>query len=159
MKRIALGFAFICFLGACQSKKSETQTSDTTTVIATDTIATATQTTKEEKLCFEYKFKKDITTVQLVIKGDEVTGKMDWLPWEKDGARGTLKGKKFGNEIKVDYDYMIEGSNQSEEKVFVLEGDKLLEKTGELEDKNGKLVMKDPTKATVTQTLNKVVCQ
>jgi len=95
----------------------------------------------------------------LVIKGDEVTGKMDWLPWEKDGARGTLKGKKSGNEIKVDYDYMIEGSNQSEEKVFVLEGDKLLEKTGELEDKNGKLVMKDPTKATVTQTLNKVVCQ
>jgi hypothetical protein len=45
-----------------------------------------------------------------------------------------------------------------EEKVFVLQGDKLQIKEGELEDKNGKLVMKFPEKAKVTSTLNKVDC-
>lgn len=154
MKKIAFYCSFIFALGACQSKNTDTNS----TSAGADTVATATQPASET-LCFEEKVGKDLTTVKLTIEGDSVIGSMEWLPWEKDQARGTLKGKKNGNEIIANYDYMIEGSNQSEEKIFVLEGDKLLVKSGELEDKNGKLVMKDPAKATVGQTLTKVACQ
>lgn len=158
MKKIVLYCSFIFALGACKSKNAETtQTTETTTANA-DTVATATAPAAET-LCFEEKVGKDLTTVSLIIDGNNVTGRMEWLPWEKDQARGTLKGKKNGNEIVADYEYMIEGSNQLEEKVFVLEGDKLLVKSGELEDKNGKLVMKNPGKATIGQTLVKVACK
>ncbi len=156
MKKIVLYCSFIISLSACQSKNAETGASDSTTSNA-DTVATATQPAAET-LCFEEKVGKDLTTVKFTIEGDSIIGSMEWLPWEKDQARGTLKGKKNGNEIIADYDYMIEGSNQSEEKIFILEGDKLLVKSGELEDKNGKLVLKDPAKATVGQTLVKVAC-
>jgi thioredoxin-related protein len=48
---------------------------------------------------------------------------------------------------------------QSEEKVFKIEGDKLLEKSGELVDgKDGKLVMKDPAKAKYMAGLVKIKC-
>lgn len=157
MKKIVLYCSFILALGACKSKNTETtQTTEPTTANA-DTVATATAPTTET-LCFEEKVGKDLTTVRITIEGNKVTGKMEWLPWEKDQARGTLLGEKKGNEIVADYEYMIEGSNQLEEKVFVLEGDKLLVKSGELEDKNGKLVMKNPGKATIGQTLVKVAC-
>ncbi|RYU92666.1 hypothetical protein [Emticicia agri] len=156
MKKIAVYCSFIFALGACNSKNAETQTTDNTTSNA-DTVATATGPVAET-LCFEEKVGKDLTTVSLTIEGNKVTGKMEWLPWEKDQARGTLMGEKKGNEIIADYEYMIEGSNQLEEKIFVLEGDKLLVKSGELEDKNGKLILKDRNKATIGQTLVKVAC-
>jgi hypothetical protein len=156
MKKIVLYYSFILALSACKSKDTETQTSDSTTSNA-DTVAIATAPVAET-LCFEEKVGKDLTTVRLTIEGNKVTGNMEWLPWEKDQARGTLLGEKKGNEIIADYEYMIEGSNQLEEKIFVLEGDKLLVKSGELEDKNGKLTLKDRTKATIGQTLTKVAC-
>ena len=154
-----ISFVLLLVLSACQSNKTET--ADSKTMSSVDTVATATKPViMEQTLCFEQKLNKDITTVKLIINGDAVTGEMNWTPWEKDGASGTLKGKKIGDEIIADYDYMIEGSNQSEEKIFKLEGDKLLVKVGELMDgKNGKLIMKDPAKARFSETLIKVKCQ
>lgn len=154
-----ISFVLLLVLSACQSNKTET--ADSKTMSSVDTVATATKPViMEQTLCFEQKLNKDITTVKLIINGDAVSGEMNWTPWEKDGASGTLKGKKIGDEIIADYDYMIEGSNQSEEKIFKLEGDKLLVKVGELMDgKNGKLIMKDPAKARFSETLIKVKCQ
>lgn len=152
-------FLLFMALAACQSKKTETASTDSTTVSA-DTVATATATVAEETVCYEFRFKKDLTSVKLVMKGDSVTGEMSELLWEKDSATGTLKGKKVGNDLIVDYDYVIEGSNQVEERILRMEGDKLLVMSGELmEDKSGKLKMKDPAKATVSETLVKVKCQ
>ncbi|WP_394994217.1 hypothetical protein [Emticicia sp.] len=154
-----ISFVLLLVLSACQSNKTET--ADSKTMSSVDTVATATKPViMEQTLCFEQKLNKDITTVKLIINGDAVSGEMNWTPWEKDGASGTLKGKKIGDEIIADYDYMIEGSNQSEEKIFKLEGDKLLVKVGELMDgKDGKLIMKDPAKARFSETLIKVKCQ
>lgn len=158
MKKLSL-IIFVA-LTACQSKKAETEMTDTTSFVSADTVAIATKPSTDETLCFELKEGKDITTVKLIMKGDEITGEMNWTPWEKDGAVGTLKGKKVGDEIVADYEYVIEGSNQSEEKIFKIEGDKLLIKEGELtEGKDGKLIMKDPAKAVFKETLVKVSCQ
>ncbi len=144
---------------ACQSKKTETSNTDTTSATLIATAATATKPSTDETLCFELKEGKDITTVKLIMKSGAVTGEMNWTPYEQDGATGTLKGKKVGNEIVVDYDYVIEGSSQTEEKIFKIEGDKLLEKSGELvEEKDGKLRMKDPKKAEYKAGLMRINC-
>lgn len=91
---------------------------DTTSVLSADTAATATKPVTEETLCYEFRFKKDITSVKLVMKGDSVTGEMSELLWKKDGATGTIKGKKLGNDLIVDYNYVIEGSSQVEERIL-----------------------------------------
>ncbi len=152
---------FLLFLAmaACQSKKTETKNADSV-IVSADTVATATAPVAEETVCYEFRFKKDVTSVKLVMKGDSVMGEMSELIWEKDSATGTLKGKKIGNDLIVDYDYVIEGSNQVEERILRIDGDKLLVMSSELmEDKSGKLKMKDPAKATVAETLVKVKCQ
>lgn len=156
MRRVIVYCAFIVSMIGCQSGNSDNQRTDSS-ITYPDSVAIAKPTI--DTLCFEEKIGKDITNVRLIIDGDAVTGNMEWLPWEKDQARGTLKGKKNGHEIIADYNYMIEGVNQLEEKVFILDNDKLLIKSGALEEKNGRLMMKDPTKATIGQTLTQKACQ
>jgi hypothetical protein len=85
---------------------------------------------------------------------------MAWEPWEKDGARGELVGTLDGNTITADWNYIIEGNEQAEEKVFVLEDDMVGEMTGELtEGEGGKLVLKDPEQAKIGTYLKKTACR
>lgn len=148
------------FVACAGDTKTDTTTangaSDTTTVMAPPS---------EEKACYTYTFGKgeklDSINVRLNINGDIVTGEMDHVPYEKDSARGTLACTKSGNTITGTYSYTIEGSEQTEEVVLTLDGDKLIIMQGELDDKknDGNLTLKDKTKLTKGETLNKVACK
>lgn len=152
MKSLFFVIASVSLLiGACQS--SGTTESQSAASAQADTTA------KSETLCFLMAEGKDTSTVKLEINGTEVSGEMNWIPWEKDGARGTLKGTKEGDIIKATWSYMIEGSNQAEAIEMKLEGDKLMRKVGELIDKDGVSVMKDPANAPYQETFMKVNCQ
>ncbi len=142
-------------LFSCDTKKPETAAS----TVPPPPPPVVVVEVKVDTLCFEYIFNKmDINTVQLVMKGDNVTGEMHWHPYEKDGAHGTLKGVKKGDVITADYAYMMEGSNQMEEVVFKLESNKLSKLEGELVEKGEKMVLKDPTKAKSSEVYKKVDC-
>ena len=109
--------------------------------------------------CYLLALNKDSTIISLIIdKRGNVTGKMHWKPYQKDGAVGNLSGKKSNDTIIALFDYIIEGSKQLEEKVFVLSDDKLIELIGQLDDKSGILTIKDLKKATVRSTLTSVDC-
>jgi hypothetical protein len=143
---------------SCQTKTdSQTQT-------PADTVAT-TEAVVPQKLCFlltEGDKNQDSTKVSLTIDGTDVTGDMAWLPYEKDGAIGTIKGTKEGDIIKGTYSYTIEGSEQTEEVEFKLENDQLLKKEGELTEKvanSGNLIFKDSSKDVFKTILKKVDCQ
>ncbi len=115
----------------------------------------------KENVCFLKALKKDSTFVNLTIEGNNVSGNMRWHPWQKDGAIGTLTGTKGANgEMQLLYDYMIEGSKQTETKIMKIENDQLKIKTGELIDptNNGHLIFKDSSKLKYTEVLQKVVC-
>ena len=114
---------------------------------------------QNQELCFSKNLNKDITTVTLTINGDKVMGKMDWVPFEKDSARGTLSGTLQHGEMNLLYDYMIEGAHQTEEKIMKIENGKLLIKQGELLDPkyNGHLIYKDKTSAVYSETLEPCV--
>ncbi len=114
--------------------------------------------------CFQLVDGRDTTFVQLTIRHDsEVSGEMQWRPWEKDGAYGMLNGKKEGDVIKAEWMYTIEGSEQSEELEFKLTGNTLARKVGELEEKDpnnpGHLRMKDPASAPYAETFAATACQ
>lgn len=112
--------------------------------------------------CFSKVLNKDVTDVKLNIAGNVVTGKMNWLPYEKDSARGTLTGTvNTTGELELLYDYMIEGNQQTETKMMKIEQGKLLLKIGELLDpkNDGNLVYKDVSQAKYSEILEKVDCK
>ena len=86
---------------------------------------------------------------------------MVWQPYEKDGAIGTLSGTLHGDTVVADYDYMIEGSQQQEEKFMLLKGDSLQVLSAPLKEVTGKvirLVVKDKKLLKVSSTLHKAEC-
>ncbi len=129
-------------------------------VSAPDTSAPAVSGTAatDDTYCFSKNLNKDITDVTLTIYGDTVTGTMNWIPWEKDSARGTLAGTLLpSGEMHLLYDYMIEGSHQTEEKIMKIEDGTLFIKHGELTDPkyDGHLIYKDASTAVYNEVLEK----
>jgi hypothetical protein len=133
-------------------------TTPTTPAPVTATAPTPAPTAATGTSCYEMRFKKDVTAVELTIKGDDVSGFYAWEPYEKDGGHGTLKGKKTGDQITAIFNYMIEGSIQSEEVMFKMEGGKLLKSTNELVDKKKVSVIKDKTKMKWGETFTAADC-
>jgi hypothetical protein len=106
--------------------------------------------------CFFKNQNRDITKITLRIDDKKVTGTMDWVPYEKDSGRGTLSGTLLPDgQMDLMFDYMIEGSHQTETKIMKIENNKLFIKHGELEDKkyNGNLTYKDPEKAVYNEII------
>ncbi len=155
MKNIFLGIvATLMLITACQQKSASNATESN----ASNTAAA--QELSDGSFCFEHAVGQDTTFVKLIITGNDVSGQMNWGAYEKDGANGTLQGTRNGNEISAIWTYVIEGSNQTEEVMFKIEGDQLMRKVGELEDSNndGNLKLKDPANATYSETFVKVTC-
>lgn len=114
---------------------------------------------KADTFCYEFHLKKDVNSIQLIVAGDDVTGTMDYIPYEKDSAHGTLKGKKKGNEIVADWNVMMEGNKQTEEVRLKMDGEKLLRAGGALAERGGKMVLKDPATAKYAESFTKVSCK
>jgi hypothetical protein len=156
MKKMTFALAMSLLFCACENSKPQATT--TVTEPPKPVVEALPPTIKADTTCFVQKLKKDISEIQLVIAGNDVTGEYHWHPYQKDGGHGTLKGTKKDNMITADWSYTIEGSNQIEEVVFKMEGDKLLKAAGALEDKSGRLVIKDMTKVKFSEVFNKVNC-
>jgi hypothetical protein len=157
---------------SCGKNKPTTEQKDTT---QTDTSQANMVT--EETLCFNLEENVDVsedqkgkgekmnikTDIQLTIKGDVVTGTVaeERLVNKSnvDAAGGDLKGTRKGDTLYLDYTYTIEGYTGTEEVIYVLKGDKLAEGSGELVDKGGKMVLKDPAKATFDKVYTKGECK
>jgi hypothetical protein len=158
MKKTMIVLASSLAFFACQNSKP-TETATTTTPETTKPVVEApTPPAKADTMCFTEKIKKDVSEVQLIILGDDVTGEYHWHPFQKDGGHGTLKGTKKDNLITADWSYTIEGAKQVEEVVFKMEGDKLMKAEGALDDKSGRLVIKDKSKMTFPEVFNKADC-
>ncbi|MGV3661004.1 MAG: hypothetical protein ACO1TE_12525 [Prosthecobacter sp.] len=83
-------------------------------------------------LYFEKVEPKALTTLSLHFdENGKVYGNHHWIPTEMDGAHGYLDGTIKGDIVRVVYNYTIEGSEQSEEQVYKIEGNKLIRGEGE----------------------------
>lgn len=152
----------ISFL-ACQNNTT-TQKEAINNSLATEPVTEPEETMLTATYCFISSYGtdvnyKDTTAVRLVIIGDEVTGTYDWLPAEKDSARGTLTGNIKNGIITAIYDYMIEGSKQKEEVIFKMEVNQLLVKKGELEEVGDLLKLKNPAEAKFSEVIPRVICK
>ncbi len=114
-----------------------------------------------QTLFFAQENAKEYTRIALTIDGDQVTGTQNWLPKQPDGhgAHGTISGTVADGLMRVLYEYTIEGSEQSEEEVLKLDGDKLYIGEGQLlaDPKNdAHLKLQDPSKVVFKKALTKI---
>ena len=165
-------FIFLALLGCEKNKVAEANKKELRGEIDTlaNTIKPKQETEKQSTIqpniqdgsyCFTKKFNQDMTDVKLVFAGNTINGVMNWVPYQKDSARGTLKGiKNQAGEFDLMYDYMIEGNQQTETKRMKIENGKLLIKIGELLDanENGNLVYKNVNQAKFSEVLEPVAC-
>jgi nucleoid-associated protein YgaU len=168
MKNILLAATMTAFVfSACNNAPKAPATVATPTAPAAPTAPTpaaapampaAPTAAAAETTCYAFTFKKDVTAVQITTEGDKVTGYMNWSPDQKDGGHGFLVGTKTGNMIVADWTYMIEGSKNTEQIAFKIDGDKLVRAQGELIEKGHKLVIKDMAKAKYIDSYPKVDC-
>lgn len=143
---------FIWFVAASCSSPN-TKTASTDTVVAGETLAKArsTPTTNNTptitSMCFvrtEGTHNQDTTTVQLVVKGNTVTGEMSWLPFAKDSRKGILTGKQSGDTINAVWTFKQEGMTDTMRLKFKLDGNNLLQKPLKVNTKTGRQQTNEP---------------
>lgn len=109
--------------------------------------------------CYIHAEGRDTTWLNLKIEGENATAMFDWMPHQKDGATGFFIGKIKDNQITAKYTYNIEGSSQTEEVIFNIDGDKIIQQKGPLEEVGGIMVQKDKSKPTQQTIFVKGPCQ
>jgi hypothetical protein len=111
-----------------------------------------------ETLFFANESGEASTRIALSIEdGHKVYGTKVWQPKEGHGANGSFDGIVNGDVMQVLYSYTIEGSEQSEEMVLKLEGNKLFIGDGELVDAgDGRMNLKAPNEVEFKTALKKL---
>jgi len=138
---------------SCQKKQ---QPETTTENMPAETIATHTYC--YARVSRNMDAVTDSLYIHLEVKGDSVTGEMNWLPAEKDKMTGTLAGTIDENAVKAIYTYSAEGQTAKEEKLFKIDGDTLRIKNGELEEHNGVWILKNADAAPYNESVRRVNC-
>jgi hypothetical protein len=156
MKYFALILIGALAIGSCSSpvtKVAETDTTEHDTTVNQDSsFANANSPSAISSLCFlhtEGTRNQDTTTIELVIKGDTVTGEMNWLPGLKDGRRGLLSGKKTGDKINAMWTFKQEGMTDSMAVAFKLTGNQLAQKPLKTDPKTGRQSTDDAADYTI----------
>ncbi|OKS88481.1 hypothetical protein [Mucilaginibacter polytrichastri] len=137
----------VAALGIVSCSSNTVKQAKTDTVIAGDTLAKAATTAQTNhtptvsSLCFlrtEGKTNQDSTSIELVIKGDVVSGQMTWMPYQKDSRKGVLAGTIKGDTIQAKWSFMQEGMNDTLNLKFKLTKDQLAQKPLKLNVKTGR---------------------
>jgi len=97
-----------------------------------------------QKDCYEFVKGKDTVKLSLVQNGNNVNGELAYNWFEKDRNSGTLSGIFVGDTLFADYTFQSEGTTSIRETAFVKSGEKLTEGFGEVTEKDGKQVFKNP---------------
>lgn len=131
---LVLGFALL--MSACAHEPEE------------KTMPTALHPTKERAKPSAYKRKfRSMTTsadglvtdtmlIDFHFQGDSLSGRMHWLPGQKDKMKGTLSGHLRGDTVVAAYTYSAEGVQRTEPRFFLLGPDRVTLLSGDLIETN-----------------------
>ncbi len=133
---------FLCLLitlSSCNNYTSETRNEETIppeqplpgTEEGLPTLDNNTVTTT----CYMKVLKRDTMVIHLEEKGNEVSGKLTFDNYEKDGSSGRVRGIREGDIIKLVYYFSSEGMNSVMDVFFKKEGDDLISGIGDMQTK------------------------
>ena len=138
---------------SCQNKQNTTANIDTTSKdnqVGNQNLS----------LCFqrlEGIQKQDSTFINLIFKGDSVSGILNHLPYEKDSRKGSLQGIRNGDTIKALWSFMQEGMNDTISVEFKLSENELHQKTWGIDKNTGRQKLTDTS--TFSLRYQKIDCR
>jgi len=144
MKRINtslfLSIIFLLVIGCNSKKKEESSTKE----------KEATQLEKKkpkglQKGCYVYNDNRSTISLQVMKKGDSITGTLLFALAEKDKNTGRFKGLIKDDVLLADYTFESEGVESVREVAFKIKNDTLLQGYGPVEIKNNKQVFTNPS--------------
>ena len=112
-----------------------------------DTIENIAQDISNKSLlqpCYMAVVGKDSAFLHIEKDNAEVKGKLFYKPLEKDSRNGSFEGILINDTLKLIYTFQAEGTESVQELYLKLDDNKLVEAVGEYEEKNGKMVYKQP---------------
>lgn len=99
-------------------------------------------------MCFAKRSASDTFWLQLNVFEHVVTGNLNYIFKEKDSNRGELEGTMKGDTLIADYTFMSEGKKSVRQVAFLVKDSVATEGYGDLEEKEGKMVFKNPQSIT-----------
>ena len=136
-------------------QSSASKSSDTS---KTGPLVTDTKTHEDLPGCYMKIIGRDTAILKLEQKGKEFSGKMLYDNYEKDGSRGTLRGKEEGEIIKLWYDFNSEGMHSVMEVYFKKETGRLLRGVGSMDAKTDTTYFISGINYSDKEAFNKVDC-
>lgn len=155
---------FILLSGKLLSCKSNMQTNEESSAsTSSDASKTTPPKTGERSAedpagCYMKIIGRDTAILMLEQKGKEFSGKMLYDNYEKDGSRGTVKGKEDGEIIKLWYDFNSEGMHSVMEVFFKKETGRLLRGVGSMDAKTDTTYFISGINYSDKEAFNKVDC-
>lgn len=138
------GVIFIVGLFACNNEPKTTGTAVKDTV----TPAPVNDIKLPGYMCFAKQSASDTFWLQLNVFEHVVTGNLNYIFREKDSNRGELEGKMNGDTLIADYTFMSEGKKSVRQVAFLVKDSVATEGYGDLEEKDGKMIFKNPRSLT-----------
>ena len=144
MKRIFPQLTVIAFItlmscdeGATNNKTIESASADTS---GKDQMKIMIPNTS----CFLSVSGKDSVYLRMEKFPNVVTGKLSYHFAEKDSNKGDIDGVLKGDTLLADYKFISEGKASVRQVIFLVKDSIVTEGYGPMEEKNGKMLFKDP---------------
>jgi len=157
MKQISLALFFTTLIfSSCNEPKK------TTKIIST----VKTSSPVENKImipsstCYISATGRDTVKLKVEVFPNVVTGKLTYKFYEKDSNKGEFDGRLYGDTLLADYTFMSEGKSSTRQVIFLIKDDIAAEGYGNMEEKDGKMVLKNVKDVTFGKglVLKKVEC-
>lgn len=91
--------------------------------------------------CYLFSNGKDSIRISYTQEGNEVDGWMNYDFFEKDGSVGGIDGEFFGDTLKLEYEFLSEGTISEEQVYFLKKDGKLYRGSGEIRMSNDSTVV------------------
>lgn len=138
-KEFLLSLSAVFIFASCKEETNE--------LLPVPTVQEEMVANESQIVCYQGIIKKDTINLSLQVDKDfKVKGELAYLFFEKDRNNGTLMGQMSGDTLKATYTFMSEGKESFRDVVFLKKGKIMIEGYGDVEDKEGKMVFKDPKK-------------
>lgn len=109
--------------------------------------------------CFIKILQRDTAILSIQQNGNDISGKMFYDNFQKDGSRGTVKGKEEDGIIKLWYDFYAEGTHSVAEVYFKKDKGRLLRGVGDIAVKGDTAYFTSGINYSLKEDFNPVDCE
>jgi len=133
-RQLVFAAATLLLLAACREQASQTA----------EAPATAATPSPAGPQCYAYTTAKDTVHLTLATTQPTVTGQLSYRYSEKDRNEGTIRGAMYGDTLRAEYTFQSEGVSSVREVVFLRRGSGFVEGYGDVVERGGATVFKQP---------------